>query len=233
MKHTKILLSLLALVLVSRTVQAQITENQGWFFLSHTQTLTKKFDLLADVQTRSANRFDYLTTVLLRGALSYNINSQHSVAFGYAYKGDWEKDDLSTKVYSHENRIYEQYIHEFRIRHIEMVFRTRLEQRWVNEDATNFSQRGRLFLSAQIPLAADSTFTKGPYLGIQNEIFLNVQNREKVNKSVFDQNRAFGSLGYRFSKKMDAELGYLFWYQKEMDASYRRNVIQLMLTTHF
>ena len=114
-----------------------------------------------------------------------------------------------------------------------MMFRARLEQRWVMEEANNFSQRGRLFLSAQIPLIADTAFNKGPYLGVQNELFLNIQHKDKVNNSAFDQNRAFTSLGYRFSKKMDAELGYLFWYQKEMNASYRRNVIQLMLTTHF
>lgn len=233
MKHTKFLRLLLAFIFTDRIVQAQITETQGWFFLSHTQTLTKKFDLLADVQTRSANRFDYLTTVLLRGALSYNINSKNLVALGYAYKGDWEKDDQLIKTYSHEKRIYEQYIHEFKIRRIEMMFRTRLEQRWLLEEATSFSQRGRLFLSAQIPLIADTAFKKGPYVGVQNELFLNIQHKDKINNSVFDQNRAFGSLGYRFSKKMDAELGYLFWYQKEMDNSYRRNVIQLMLTTHF
>ncbi len=233
MRHFKFLLSLLVIALICRTTQAQITETQGWFFLSHTQTLNKKFDLLADVQTRSANQFNYLTTLLLRGALSYNLNTKQSVALGYAYKGDWEKDDIPATVYSHENRIYEQYIYEFKIRRAEMMFRTRLEQRWLHEDATSFSQRGRLFLSAQIPLIADTAFKKGPYLGVQNELFLNVQNRASVNNSVFDQNRVLTSLGYRFGKKMDAELGYQFWYQKEMDASFRRNVIQLMLTTHF
>jgi len=233
MKHIKFLFLLLLFVSTSWISKAQLTETQGWFFLSHTQTLTKKFDLLADVQTRSANQFDYLTTVLLRGAISYNLNQNQSVALGYAYKGDWEKDDQSIKNYSHENRIYEQYIRQFKIGRVEMMFRARLEQRWVMEEATDFLQRGRLFLSAQIPLIADTAFTKGPYLGVQNELFLNIQHKDKVNNSAFDQNRAFTSLGYRFSKKMDAELGYLFWYQKEMNASYRRNVIQLMLTTHF
>ena len=232
MKHTKHLF-FIVLLFTSRIASAQLTETQGWFFLSHTQTLSKKFDLLADVQTRSANHFDYLTTLLLRGALSYNFSQQQSVALGYAYKGDWEEDEQSIKDYSHENRIYEQYIYKFKIRRVEMMFRARLEQRWVVEQVTNFSQRGRLFLSAQIPLIADTAFNKGPYLGVQNELFLNIQHKDNVNNSAFDQNRAFTSLGYRFSKKMDAELGYLFWYQKEMDASYRRNVIQLMLTTHF
>jgi hypothetical protein len=233
MKHIKFLLLLLSLTLTSRIVKAQLTETQGWFFLSHTQTLTKKFDLLADVQTRSADRFDYLTTLLLRGALSYKINSQQSVGLGYAYKGDWEEEDQSATAYSHENRIYEQYIYQFKIRRVEMMFRTRLEQRWIDEEVSNFSQRGRLFLSAQIPLKADTAFKKGPYLGVQNELFLNIQHKGKINNSLFDQNRAFTSLGYRFSKKMDAEIGYMFWYQKEIDDSYRRNVIQLMLTTHF
>lgn len=233
MKHIKFLLLLLSLTLTSRIAKAQLTETQGWFFLSQTQRLTKKFDLLADVQTRSADRFDYLTTLLLRGALSYNMSSQQSIGLGYAYKGDWEKEDQSATAYSHENRIYEQYIHQFKIRRVELMFRTRLEQRWINEEVNTFSQRGRLFLSAQVPLIADTAFNKGPYLGVQNELFLNIQHKCKINNSLFDQNRAFTSFGYRFSKKMDAEIGYMFWYQKEIDNSYRRNVIQLMLTTHF
>ncbi|WP_342648633.1 DUF2490 domain-containing protein [Mucilaginibacter sp. CSA2-8R] len=233
MKRIKFFLLFFFLIFTNRTVKAQLTETQGWFFLSHTQTLNKKFDLLADVQTRSSNHFNYLTTLLLRGALSYNITTKHSVAVGYAYKGDWEKEDLMATIYGHENRIYEQYIYKFKIRSIEMMFRTRLEQRWVMDELTHFSQRGRLFLSAQIPLIADTAFNRGPYLGVQNEVFLNIQHKDRVNNAAFDQNRAFGSFGYRFSKKIDAELGYLFWYQKEMDASYRRNVFQLMLTTHF
>jgi hypothetical protein len=220
-----------ALLAFSRSY-GQLTQNMGWLFITHQQTLSKKFDLLADVQLRSANQFNYLNTVLLRTGLSYKFNNHHSAALGYAYKGDWEHKDGGTS-YTLENRIFEQYIYEFKIKSIEMMLRGRLEQRFVKEERVQFSQRGRAFISAQIPLIADTGFTKGLYMGVQNELFVNVQHKQQVNNRFFDQNRSMVSIGYRWSKHIDTEFGYLYWYQPEMDATYRRNVLQLMFTTQF
>ncbi|MFD1257569.1 DUF2490 domain-containing protein [Mucilaginibacter terrae] len=211
---------------------AQLTETQGWVFITHTQTLNKKFDLLADAQIRSANRFNYFNTMLLRSAINYNFNKKHSAAIGYAYKRDWEHEPAGI-IIKLENRVYEQYLYNFKYHSTEITLRARLEQRWINEDMVKFSQRSRAFISAQIPLIADTAFTKGLYMGLQNEIFLNVQHKERVNNHFFDQNRSFFSIGYRWNKKIDTEIGYQYWYQKEMDNDYRRNVIQVMITTNF
>jgi hypothetical protein len=223
---------LMLLCMAGLNSYAQITETQGWVFVTHRQKLNKKFDLLADVQLRSADKGDYLNTLLLRSAISYNFNKKHSAALGYAYKGDWEHE-LGGTAYTLERRIYEQYIYNFKVHRTELSLRGRLEQRWVKEESTSFSQRARAFLSAQIPLAADSGFTHGLYTGIQNELFLNVQHKQRVNGSFFDQNRSYISMGYRWSKHIDTELGYMYWFQTESDAQYRRNIIQLMITTSF
>jgi hypothetical protein len=226
-------LIMLLLCLTGYNGYAQLTETQGWFFLSHTQALTKKFDLLADAQLRSANRFDYLNTLLLRSAVNYNFNDKHAVALGYAYKRDWEHK-AQGKAITTENRIYEQYLFNFKHHRTEFTLRARLEQRWIKEDDdVSFSQRSRAFISAQIPLIADTGFTRGLYTGIQNELFLNVHHKDRVNKHLFDQNRSYISIGYRWNKKIDTEIGYQYWYQKEMENDYRRNVIQIMVTTNF
>lgn len=219
------------LCFASFTCYAQTNETQGWVFVTHKQKLNSKFDLLADVQLRTANRFDYLNTLLLRGAISYNFNKKHSAALGYAYKGDWEHE-LAGTAYTLENRIFQQYLYSFKIHRTELNARARLEQRWIKEESTQFSQRARAFISAQIPLITDTGFTRGLYTGIQNELFLNVQHRQRVNNSLFDQNRSFVSLGYRWSKKIDTEFGYMHWFQKEMDSDFRRAVFQLMITTN-
>jgi hypothetical protein len=218
-------------LLFNLTAYNQTRENGGWFFLSHTQKLTDKFDLLADVQLRSANHYDYLSTLLLRGALQYHLNDHHAVAAGYAYKGDWEEEQ-EDKQYKFENRIYEQYAYEFKLKKTEMMVRARLEQRFIKEEATVFSQRGRILISAQVPLIANSDFTKGLYGNLQDELFMNLQNKDKVNHSFLDQNRPFISLGYRWSKKIDTEIGYMQWLQREDDGDYRRNIVQLMVTTN-
>jgi hypothetical protein len=181
---------------------------------------------------RSANRFSYFNTLLLRSALSYNFNKKHSAAVGYAYKGDWEQEAGET-TYTLENRIYQQYLYHFNFHKTEVTLRARHEQRWIKEENTSFSQRTRAFISLQIPLLADTGFNKGLYTTWQNEIFLNTQHKERVNDRLFDQNRTYISLGYRWSKKIDTEFGYMYWFQKETDGDYRRNILQLMITTSF
>jgi len=206
-------------------------DNGAWFFLSHTQRITNKFDILADVQLRSTDHLSYFSTMLLRSALNYNLNKKQAVALGYAHKGDWEVED-GHKVYYPEHRIYEQYLHNFKLENMELMLRGRLEQRFVKEETYQFSQRARLLLSAQIPLIANKDFTKGIYANIQDEVFVNVSKKKNVNGSFLDQNRPYISGGYRFSKSMDVEFGYTRWFQRESTGDNTTHVMQLMITTN-
>ena len=135
-----------------------------------------------------------------------------------------------------ENRIYQQYTHNESIKAIAITNRFRLEQRFVERTPTNtaFSQRFRYFLRAVVPLAKqESTFKKGMYAAIQDEIFINVQNINLVNGSMFDQNRAYIAVGQRFGSKLDAEIGYINLFQKRSSTDLRNNVIQLAFYTRF
>ena len=210
------------------------TENTGWLFISHIQKVSEKFDVLADFQLRSSDQLSDFSALLFRTALNYNINKKHAVALGYAFLGKREENEMEVKVFNPEHRIYEQYLFNFNTKRTEWTLRFRLEQRFINQEKqTDFSQRARGFLAAQIPLIANADFSKGIYTGIQNELFLTVQNKNKVNGRMFDQNRSFASLGYRWSKKIDTEFGYLFWSQKDDEGYAKTNVWQLMITTSF
>ena len=226
-------LGIIVLILCCTTHLFAQFENAGWVFISHKQSISEKFDIRADFQLRSADKLSYLSAILLRGALSYNLNKQNSIALGYAYLGSWEyEQDLKTS--SGEQRIFEQYLKQQSFGKIEGSLRLRLEQRFMQEEGeTNFSQRGRIFLSAQIPILANEDFSKGIYTGLQNEFFMNLQKKENVNGSFFDQNRLFASLGYRWNKKIDTEFGYMYWRQKEKQALVKRNIWQIMVTTSF
>ena len=94
-------------LVVARNSFARTTENKAWFFHSHKQEVSKKWNVLADVQVRSSTQVKRVETLLLRSGLSYNFNNEHSVALGYAYKGDWE-EELSRLKYQLEHRIYQQ-----------------------------------------------------------------------------------------------------------------------------
>jgi len=222
--------TVLVLLFFSTSALAQGSGNEAWIFFSHTQKLTPKFDLLADVQLRSSDHITVLSAILLRTALSYNLNKKQSVAIGYAHKGDWQKGE-GEKTYLPEHRVYEQFMQNFKLERIEIMLRGRLEQRMVKEESYNFSQRARLLLSLQIPLVADWDFTKGIYVNLQNEIFLNVQHKNRVNGSLLDQNRPYISGGYRLGKGMDIELGYTRWLQREYTGDETTHVMQLMVTT--
>jgi hypothetical protein len=219
-----------ALLLSNLTLSAQ--ENAAWIFLSHTQKLNEKFDILADVQLRSTDRITYLSAILLRTALNYKFNKDQSLALGYAHKGDWEVEE-GAKHYVPEHRIYQQYLHNFKLERMEIMFRGRLEQRFVKSAVYHFSQRARVLLSAQIPLLTNKEFTRGIYANLQDEVFLNIQHKERVNGSFLDQNRPYASAGYRFSKQLDIEFGYTRWLQREDTGDKTTGIMQLMVTSNF
>jgi|GEM_PF-3948262 len=85
---------------------SQSTENAGWLSLSHTQKLSETFDLLSNLQIRSADKFKYLNTLQVRAGLGYNLDDAHSVGAGYLYENNKSWEDGKTMI-THENRMYE------------------------------------------------------------------------------------------------------------------------------
>jgi hypothetical protein len=49
-------------LVVAQNSFAQTTENKAWFFLSHTQEVSKKGNVLADVQVRSSTKVKRVET---------------------------------------------------------------------------------------------------------------------------------------------------------------------------
>ena len=232
MQVCRLFLFTLFLLFAVSSLFAQKNENKGWVFLSHTQKLNSKWDVLFDAQVRSTNQVKFINTLLLRSAINYHLNKKHSVALGYASKNDWEHEDGKAIQYQPEHRIYQQYLFATKAAKIELTARARFEQRFVKEDKVFlFSQRARAFFAAQIPVIANKDFSKGWYVNLQNETFVNVTNRQHVNNDFFDQNRLFSAIGYRWSKKIDTEFGYMWWRQSQADGYLSSNVYQLMITT--
>jgi len=231
MQKLNLYLLFISLVFIT-PVMAQQTQHSGWLFLSHTQKVSSKFDVLADVQWRTGDQFTALNTRLWRTAVNYNFNKKQAIALGYANKNDWEKEE-NEKLHTLEHRLYEQYTYNFETERMEFNLRGRLEQRFVKEEKSEFSQRLRAFISVQIPLLANADFSEGLYAKIQDEIFLNVQHKERVNSSLLDQNRPYAAFGYRYNKHIDMETGYMRWLQREEDGDVNTNVFQFMITTSF
>jgi hypothetical protein len=221
---------------VISSANAQTYEHSGWAAWFHTQRFNKHWGASFDAQFRSANHADYLKNILLRPSINYYFGNKN-VALGYAYiTANGRAGDI--KTFRPENRIFEQFIiTQTAGKNTAITHRFRLEQRFLGETATQqsvFSQRFRYFIRGLIPIGNnEAPFTHGPFIALQNEIFANIQNKNKVNTHFFDQNRAYVAIGHRINKMVDLEAGYLNQYINQAQTHTINHVVQVALYTRF
>ena len=190
------LFCILAFLLVYSLGNAQESGPGNWLIYIGSKQLNSKWNLHHEIQYRNYNIIGDLEQLLIRTGLGYNIGSRSNVLLGYGYinsenftgNGD---DQLTVE----EHRIFQQFITKQNIGTVGLQHRYRFEQRFVESD---FRTRFRYFLGMNIPF-------KNPeyYFSTYNEIFLNGES------NVFDRNRIYGGLGYKVSKGVKLELGYM------------------------
>ena len=226
----RILLLVAITILAVQQLSAQTKhENSGWLFLLNSTKFSEKWGMHLDVQVRSTDNWGAVKNILFRPGITYFIDKQQNVTAGYLLAST----DLGATT-SIEHRIWEQYILTHKINSVFTTHRFRLEQRFLDQPNDNFAQRLRYFIRLIKPLQkTEQAFTKGAFLALQNEVFLNIQNKERINNSLFDQNRLYLAGGYRFSKKMDVEAGYLNQAIKGKTRNTVNNIVQLALYTRF
>jgi len=227
MQYKRLFLIFIGLCMTHQYVLAQDSESQSWFFCTHSQKVSEKISVLIDAQGRASGDLSELNTLLFRGALAYNLSEKSSIAVGYAYKADFEDQKRS----GYENRLYQQYQYDFKMNKIEIHLRGRFEQRFLSDSVTHFALRARGFVAVQIPIVANEKFSSGLFAGLQNELFLNVLNKQHVNNHFFDQNRPYISLGYRFSKKIETSFDYGLMSDQGKVQRSLISVFRLSLTT--
>lgn len=212
-----------------------VTENTGWLAWFNSYKFSKKFGLTSDVQFRSADKWQFVRNILIRPGITYYINNKSNATVGYAFIGSYNRLPEPAKNALTEHRIWEQYIYNLKINQVTLQNRLRLEQRFIERQNDRiFTQRLRYFARLIIPLTKQQTsFNKGMFAALQDEIFFNIQHKEKLNNSFFDQNRAYAAIGYRFSSKFDVEAGYLNQYSNGASTNVSNNVIQLAFYTRF
>jgi hypothetical protein len=228
----KYLLIIVAIFAMNFKTTAQtINQNSGWLFLMNSTKFNEKWGMHFDFQVRTQDEWDGVRSLLIRPGITYFINKNSDATLGYLYTPTFLREDGSADNTLTEHRIWEQYIYKHKISSINVSHRFRLEQRFVEEQ---FSQRARYFVRFMIPLKKGTeTFNEGFFAALQNEVFLNVQNKDEVNGSVFDQNRAYGAAGYRFSPKVDVEVGYMNQSVNGRNSNTNNNIVQLALYTRF
>lgn len=235
MRISLFLLTLLCTV--STTMFAQtIKQSSGWLFLMNNTKINDKWGAYLDIQLRSAHQLDYLRNLMFRPGVTYYINNKSEATLGYLFNNTYNQlDGVSTETLT-EQRIWEQYIYKHKISTVNVSHRFRLEQRFIERNMNDdlFAQRFRYFFRAILPLKKEAKdFDKGLFVALQNEVFLNLQHKDELNGYVFDQNRAYIAGGYRISKKMDVELGYMNQSVKGASRNTVNNIAQFAVYTRF
>lgn len=206
-------------------------QNTGWFLFLNSVKFSQKWGMHLDVQVRSADNWEEVRNTLIRPGLTYYINKNNNVTLGYLLNTTFNNNTTLN-----EHRIWQQYIRAHQFKSAFVSHRFRLEQRFIERANSKdvFAQRFRYFVRVIQPLKKyEQTFTKGAFVALQNEAFLNIQNKNELNNSLFDQNRAYLALGYRFSKQFDMEAGYLNQAVKGKQINNANQVAQLALYTRF
>lgn len=192
----KKIVCVLALMLLFQGVQSQEEGPGNWLIYIGSKQLNSKWNWHHEIQYRNYNALGDLEQLLIRTGLGYNLGSRSNVLLGYGYiNSENFTGSGNNQTTVEEHRIFQQFITKQSIGKVSLQHRYRFEQRFVESD---FKTRFRYFLSMNIPF-------KNPkyYLSAYNEIFLNGAS------NVFDRNRIYGGLGYKISKGIKLELGYM------------------------
>jgi len=229
------LLAFLSVLCTNVTAQTD-QQNSGWLFLLNNTKISEKWGAYMDIQVRSADKYDHVRNLLFRPGITYYASDKHEITLGYLLNETFIRLPETPDYSLTEHRIWEQYVFKHKIKAISASHRFRLEQRFIERNNTDdlFAQRFRYFFRFLIPLEKGVIkFEKGLFLAIQNEIFLNIQHKDQLNGQLFDQNRAYAAAGYRFSKKLDIEAGYMNQSSKGINYNTANNIIQLAVYTKF
>ncbi|MGV3765603.1 MAG: DUF2490 domain-containing protein [Chitinophagaceae bacterium] len=236
----KLLYATLFFTAISFQVSAQ-SQSAGWLATFNTIKTGKKTSIHYDMQFRSSGQWKQMQTMLFRPGLNYHFRKNMTATVGYALIEN-RRSISGVSGYASEHRIWEQFIVAHPVAHAAVQHRFRLEQRFIGQpvassgglktDEYATANRLRYFFRSIIPLRHTKSFEKGLFAAIQNEFFGNLGEKSSVNGRFFDQNRLYLATGYRISKKIDIEAGYLNQYVNGRNSSFTNtHVAQLALYT--
>ncbi|WP_223551294.1 DUF2490 domain-containing protein [Aestuariivivens sp. NBU2969] len=201
MKKKIILMALTFMLMPLVYIQGQESNFGNWLIYIGNKKLNNKWNIHNEVQYRNYNAIGDLEQLLLRTGLGYSFNeNKNNILLGYGYilsENYFNEDD---KISINEHRIFQQFTTKQSVGQVKLNHRYRFEQRFVESD---FKLRFRYFLGINMPLQYKESGKNPLYFSAYNEIFLNSKS------SVFDRNRLYGGLGYKFSDAVKVELGYM------------------------
>lgn len=190
-----------------------VNDLQNWDVVTLAFPLTpdKKVLFSGDVQVRvgrlqdRGTRNDY-TQLILRPVVGYQLTPKVSIWQGYAWTPTFEPKNLN------EHRIFQQLQIKNKFHKLELVNRSRLEERWI-ENTGKTSIRFRHLLRVMHPIDKKERW----FLVGSNEIFVALNGVPNGPAAGFDQNRLFAGVNRKLNQNMNMEAGYMNQYVNTRD----------------
>ena len=203
----------------AQNTRLTVHEKIGWYNYFGTFKLSEKVGLNTEYQWRRENYISNWQQSLLRVGINYHINSRVFFRIGYAWVETFVYGELPInslgKDFS-EHRIFQMIQFSHKEGRLDLQHRFMLEQRFIGkynsilsekEDEFPLLNRMRYMFRFQIPLKGVEIADCTPYLAVYDEVFIGFG--KNVAANIFDQNRIGVLLGYKFSKNLKVEAGYL------------------------
>jgi len=182
---------------LNKLAPAASDDFQIWSPVYLTYSFTDNIQGWYEVQPRFGEDASQVNQLLLRTALGYRVTKHWSLWQGYAWTPSFEPGFVS------ENRIYQQMVYAKGFQAVDVMSRTRLEQRWIQR-VPGTAVRFRTLLRGRFPL--DDARLWG--LVTQNEIFFNLNSPTNGPGGGFDQNRFFVGLNKKINEHLSVDGGY-------------------------
>ncbi len=202
MRYLRILIPVL-LLLSSLPLRSQDTDLGNWFAYLGSYRVAPRWSIWLEGQHRNYNFVGDLEQAFVRTALLYDLpaaNSQLGMGYGFFRTANY-LTGTDTKIYSDENRFYQQFITRQRFGRTYLMHRYRLEERFVH---AGFRARFRYMVWAQLCLNKPE-MTKGTvYLSTYNELFVNAK------APVFDRDRVYVGIGYAVTPTLRFDTGLMY-----------------------
>jgi len=203
----------------SQNNRLNTSSNIGWYNYFGTFKISQKFGIHTEYQFRRNEIITEWQQSLLRVGVNYQPDPKIQFRLGYAWVETFPYGEIPINGMGKdftEHRLFQMVTITDKISIVDFSHRFMLEQRWVGrysnanltkEDEYLFLNRFRYMFRMQIPLKGKEIKDKTPYLAVYDEVFIGFG--KNVNANVFDQNRVGILLGYRFTKNIRIEAGYV------------------------
>jgi hypothetical protein len=189
----------------------------AWLMYFGDHAVSRRWAVHAETQLRRADGPAGLRgwqQLLVRPGLIYTVAPGARVTAGYAFISTWPYGEQPAADRFPEHRVWQQLQLGHATGRVAWQHRYRIEQRWVDRalDAAGardrtYSNRARYLARATVPLRGRTLDAGEPYVSAYDELFASWG--RNVGRNVFDQNRLYGAVGWRFGAATRVEGGYL------------------------